>query len=365
MKPVRPRIAFYAPMKSPQHPRPSGDREIARLTLRALTLAGFEPVLASELRSLELAGDPAAQMTMCTMAEHEIARLEQAFSPDPPDLWFTYHCYYKAPDLIGPQMAKTLDIPYVISEPSISPNRRDGSWAEFSKRSEAAIEAADLLLWTTHRDRPALAASGYDAKMKQLPAFVDAGPMPLRSPRQTEQPVELITVAMMRPGDKMESYRRLADALGHLDVPWRLTIIGDGERRADVEGVFARFGDRVRLIGQIDDQNAIRQHLESADVFVWPGIGEGVGMVYLEAQAAGLPVVAEDHAAASELVAEACTPPEDPRAYAGAIARLVAPDAHLAASKRARSHIDMCHSMDSAASTLRETLRETLTPLIR
>lgn len=361
MKPARPRIAFYAPMKSPNHPNPSGDREIARLTQRALSLAGIEPVLASELRSLEMSGDTAAQLTICTMAEHEIVRLAQAFSSDPPDLWFTYHCYYKAPDLIGPQMAKTLDIPYVISEPSISPNRRDGSWAEFSKRSEAAIEASDVLLWTTHRDRPALAASGYGAKMRQLPAFVDAGSMPLRSPRQTEQPVELITVAMMRPGDKMESYRRLADALGHLDVPWRLTIIGDGEQRADVEDMFAQFGDRLRLIGQVDDRKAIRQHLESADIFVWPGIGEGVGMVYLEAQAAGLPVVAEDHAAASELVAEACTPPEDPRAYAGAIARFASPDAHLVASKRARAHIEMRHSIDSAASILRETL----TPLIR
>ena len=34
------RIAFYAPMKAPDHPTPSGDRHIARLTLQALARAG-------------------------------------------------------------------------------------------------------------------------------------------------------------------------------------------------------------------------------------------------------------------------------------------------------------------------------------
>ena len=31
-----------------------------------------------------------------------------------PDLWLTYHSYYKAPDLLGPGISRTLGIPYVI-----------------------------------------------------------------------------------------------------------------------------------------------------------------------------------------------------------------------------------------------------------
>ncbi|MGO6785324.1 glycosyltransferase family 1 protein, partial [Rhizobium ruizarguesonis] len=36
------RVAFYAPMKSPNHPVPSGDRLMARLLIRALELGGHK-----------------------------------------------------------------------------------------------------------------------------------------------------------------------------------------------------------------------------------------------------------------------------------------------------------------------------------
>ncbi|MEL7173698.1 MAG: hypothetical protein AAFN05_12140, partial [Pseudomonadota bacterium] len=54
-------VAFYAPMKAPDHPVPSGDREIARHLFAALTAAGAQPVLASSLRVLDLKGDAAVQ----------------------------------------------------------------------------------------------------------------------------------------------------------------------------------------------------------------------------------------------------------------------------------------------------------------
>ena len=34
------RIAFYAPLKPPDHPVPSGDRRMARLLMAALATAG-------------------------------------------------------------------------------------------------------------------------------------------------------------------------------------------------------------------------------------------------------------------------------------------------------------------------------------
>ena len=55
-------IAFYAPMKPPDDPVPSGDRTMARALLAALEGAGLgdmQPV--SRLRSRDGEGDPAAQ----------------------------------------------------------------------------------------------------------------------------------------------------------------------------------------------------------------------------------------------------------------------------------------------------------------
>ncbi|MCH8167856.1 MAG: glycosyltransferase family 1 protein, partial [Proteobacteria bacterium] len=148
-RPALPRIAFHAPMKAPDHPNPSGDRHIARLTLRALAGAGYDATCVSPLRTLDLAGDPAAQARLRRDAEAEAARLIDDLAPDPPALWFTYHCHYKAPDLIGPAVADALAIPYVISEASVSPKRRDGPWADFAARADAAIARADRLFWTT------------------------------------------------------------------------------------------------------------------------------------------------------------------------------------------------------------------------
>ena len=356
--PDKPRVAFHAPMKSPEHPTPSGDRRIARLTLKALRLAGFDPFEASDLRTLDMVGDAAVQAEWIAQADAEVARLVAERRPTPPSLWFSYHCYYKAPDLIGPAVARQLGIPYVISEPSISPARRDGPWSTFAERSEHAIAQADLLFWTTARDRPALEAAGHGAKMVHLPAFVGIGASPHPQARRNDEPLRLLTVAMMRTGDKVESYRRLAASLARLDLPWRLTIIGDGPEESIVRDMFDTFGTQVTFTGRIDDPAVLRSAMQEADVFVWPGVGEGVGMVYLEAQAAGLPVVAEAHPAPMELVADPCPAPENPQAFAAAIARLADPETRRSASLCARRHVSERHSIETAAQILRNSLSQ-------
>src|SRR5579862_219627 len=99
------RIAFYAPLKPPDHPTPSGDRRIAQLFLAALRAAGHEPFPASHLRSYDGAGDPVRQARLADLGERQAARLLARWRREPgdaPDLWFTYHLYYKAPDWLGP-----------------------------------------------------------------------------------------------------------------------------------------------------------------------------------------------------------------------------------------------------------------------
>ena len=48
---------------------------------------------------------------------------------------------------------------------------------------------------------------------------------------------------MMRPGDKLRTYRLLAEALaGLLDRPWQLLLVGDGEAAGEVRAAFAALG---------------------------------------------------------------------------------------------------------------------------
>ena len=345
-------------MKASNHPNPSGDRAIARLTLRALDRAGFASVLASDLRILDVEGDPERQTRLATKAETEAARLINEFSAEPPALWFTYHCHYKAPDLLGPVVADALRIPYVISEPSISPRRRQGPWARFAELSETAIACADRLFWSTERDRPELTAAGHGPKMIELPPFVDLGPAP--PARGAGTPLSLLTVAMMRPGDKLESYRRLAAALAHLPGNWQLTVIGHGPARAEVLTLLAPHQERIKHLSDITDPDVLRPYYEAADLLVWPGVNEGVGMVWLEAQAAGLPIVAEDGPAVRAIAAgDRLAQPGNPGAFAEAIQAAAAARAELSA--RTRTAMEARHSLDAAADILRAALKE-LTP---
>ena len=87
------RIAFYAPLKPPTHPVPSGDRRMARLLMAALSRANHRVDVASRFRSRDGAGDPARQQALADLGRHMASRLVrhyQARADDElPDLWFT------------------------------------------------------------------------------------------------------------------------------------------------------------------------------------------------------------------------------------------------------------------------------------
>lgn len=72
-----------------------------------------------------------------------------------------------------------------------------------------------------------------------------------------------------------------------------LVLAGDGELRAEVEALAAELGvaDRVRLLGYVDD---IGDWYAAFDAVILASLNEGAPVVAIEAQAAGLPVVATD-----------------------------------------------------------------------
>ncbi|MEO0620156.1 MAG: glycosyltransferase family 4 protein, partial [Pseudomonadota bacterium] len=305
------RVAFYAPMKSPYAATPSGDREIARRLIAAIERAGHGVEVASELRSFERTGDAARQEEIAAeaveAAEVYVAAVTDERRPRP-SVWFTYHCYHKAPDHIGPRVCDALGIPYVIAEASVAPRQAFGPWAPGFAAAHAAVAAADLVIGLNPRDEAGVRdVMKPGAVYAHLPAFLDASVFGISAERRCAlrrrissetgldtDAVWLLSVAMMRPGDKAASYARLADALGTLrdNLPaWCLLVVGDGEARPHVMRAFEAVGDRVSWLGA-QAGSALAEIYAAADVFVWPAVNEAIGMVFLEAGASGLPVVA-------------------------------------------------------------------------
>ena len=377
------RIAFYAPLKAPDDPVPSGDRTMARLLWLALQRAGHTVELASRMRSFEGAGEPNRQQRLARLGARLANALIRRYRLRPPSLrpqlWFTYHLYHKAPDWLGPPVSDALGIPYVVAEASYAPKQETGPWAQGCTATRTALAAADLVLGLNTADRACvLPLLRSPARWAPLAPFVDpararAGVAEAAAQRQSlahslgfdAGTVLLLTVAMMRPGAKLASYRLLAQALGHLTARrWQLLIAGDGPAREEVLAAFADLGPRVHWLGAYEP-DALAQLYPVADIYVWPAISEAYGMVLLEAQAAGVPVVAGLTGGVGDIVCAGETgllvPVADAAAFAQAVARLIdnGDERRLLGQQAARA-VGEHHSLDAAA----RALDKFLTPLV-
>lgn len=349
---------------------------MARALLAALRLGDCDVRVASELRTFVRNPTAEALKALSQAAVAERQRLLDAYGPSSdwrPDVWMTYHPYYKSPDLIGPWVSEALAIPYVTVEASYSERRAEGVWGPFHAANLASLDKADVHFVMTDRDRKGLAGrkeSG--ARLVDLPPFL-ASPMPPdgRPQGPDTAPARLIVVAMMRADVKCRSYCMLARALGRLaDLDWTLDIVGDGDARAEVERAFrdalgADSERRLRWHGAVVPEDVPRL-LQNADVFVWPGFDEGYGLAYLEAQAAGLPVVAQRSGGVPAVVLDRSTglltDEGDEAAFAAAARRLIEdPDLRHRMGVAAQNFVSDKRSLDSATRILMATLE----PLVR
>ncbi len=284
---------------------------MARLMIAALEAGGHDVEVASRRRSYDGIGDPEAQRVMRQQGEDEAERIAARLAALPPGdrpaLWFTYHLYYKAPDWIGPRVCRRLGIPYVVAEASHAPKRAGGPWAMGHAAVGDAISAAALVLALTRPDmeclRPLVIRQD---RLVWLPPFIDVAPFAAAAANRTAHREEiagrhgldpqsrwLLTVAMMRPGDKLDSYRLLAGALGRLPRrDWTLLVVGGGDARTAVEQALGALPPGRVVYAGIREPDQMPGYCAASDIYVWPATGEAYGMAFLEAQAAGLPVVA-------------------------------------------------------------------------
>jgi len=365
------RIAFYAPLKSPTHGTPSGDRRVAGLYMDALAHAGHRVQVASTFRSYDGDGDEPRQRALRAQGEALAERLAADWKASPaderPELWFTYHLYYKAPDWLGPAVSQALGIPYVIAEASYAQKRAHGPWAFGHEGSAAAIRNAALVLAPTRDDIPGLEQIIDPRRILHLPPFLDTAPYvaavadrqllrdELAEERELDAEVPWIAVvAMMRPGDKLDSYRALAGALNRLkDLPWQLVVAGDGVARTEVEALFDK---RARFLGSLR-QRRIAQMLAASDLCAWPAVNEAYGMALLEAQAAGVPVVSCRTRGVPDVVLDGRTgilvPFGDEAALAGAVRELLVNiERRRALGREAASYVARERSLEAAAAKL-------------
>jgi glycosyltransferase involved in cell wall biosynthesis len=116
-----------------------------------------------------------------------------------------------------------------------------------------------------------------------------------------------------------------------LQADFRLLIVGDGELRNKAEDFVSQNNLEHKVIFT-GERNDVPEILSVSDIFILASQLEGLPLVIIEAEMAGLPIVASHVGGVPEMVEDGITgflvPPRNPGALAEALQKLIK-DAHL------------------------------------
>ncbi len=148
----------------------------------------------------------------------------------------------------------------------------------------------------------------YPQKVVELPFFVNTERYQPAERTPRSRPRLLFVGAL----DRAHDFKGLSLLLEVLhDVPnVDLYVVGDGDTRASYEASVLRLGlsERVHFCGRQDEEELIRSY-QQADLLVFPSVSraEAFGLVSLEAQACGTPVLASNLSGVRTLIEEGKT----------------------------------------------------------
>jgi glycosyltransferase involved in cell wall biosynthesis len=185
--------------------------------------------------------------------------------------------------------------------------------------------------------------------------FAAAAPLPRAGPT-------ILCVARMYPrkhiGDLLEAAALLRDRIPGA----RVRIVGKGPEWEHVVRLHAALGlgQTVTLLGDVSRERLAEEYV-SANLFCLPSVQESLGIVFLEAMAAGLPVVACRAAAIPEVVEDGVTgvlaPPRDPAGLAAALEALIADPGRARAMGEAGRRVVAAYTPERVAARLLEAVR--------
>jgi glycosyltransferase involved in cell wall biosynthesis len=295
------KIALYCPNKPLTHPNPSGDLVIAEGLRNTLNRFGHQCEEVVQFRSRWFWKSPEGWRR----AAVGLARGLRNARRMAPGIWVTYHSYYKSPDVLGPWASRLLGIPYVLFQPMFGTRRRKDPRTRVGfYLNLLAIRHACHSFVNNLDDLEAMRRVAPPESITYLPPGIfpeqfgrdEHRGLGIRRDLHIGPDVPVImTAARFRADVKYESLVHLFRSLARLRLRrpnFRLLVAGDGPMESRLKELAEELlPGQTAFVGRVPRERMF-EYYSAADVFAFPGIGESLGMVFLEAQACRLPVVA-------------------------------------------------------------------------
>jgi glycosyltransferase involved in cell wall biosynthesis len=243
-------------------------------------------------------------------------------------------------DLDGFMWARRRALPFVASLKGIIADelKNERGWvrtllsvqARWERRN---VERADLVV-VTSRYSAEVARREYGVPLERIAVVPEPIDLEVwddqfwRAPRRPRNGPVVLSVARMYPRKRLSDLLHAAAVLRARVAGIQVRIVGRGPEWDALSRLHAELGlgDAVVLLGDLSRERLAEEYV-NASAFCLPSVQEGFGIVFLEAMAAELPVVACRIAAVPEVVLDGTTgllvEPRDPGALAEAHERLI------------------------------------------
>jgi len=146
-------------------------------------------------------------------------------------------------------------------------------------------------------------------------------------PAAAKRPSSPLALAAIGRFNPQKNFPWLIDALAGCDFPWRLTLIGDGSQRPEIEAAVRTGGlqDRVTMEGWVPEPR-MREILASTDILLMPSTSEGNPVAAIEALKNGVAILGSNIGGLTDLIEDGgngfSVPIETPSAFRERLAKL-------------------------------------------
>lgn len=160
------------------------------------------------------------------------------------------------------------------------------------------------MIAVSERTKQGLLSIGYGGAIKVVPNGINFGEIDTTNPANMGS--DVIFIGRLLENKNVNLLIRAIASVKETITNIKCVIIGDGPERSMLELLVhdLHLERNVSFLGLLDDSQVVFSHLKASKVFVLPSVREGFGIVLLEANACGLPVITVKHPqnAASDLI---------------------------------------------------------------